>query len=74
MQRHRNGIGIVLQNARGAIALMHITIENQNTLHLAAAQQVAADNGQIIEHAKAGGEIVMGMVGATGQMAGQAVL
>ena len=42
-------------------------------LRLAGRQQVAGDHRQVVEDAEAGREVVVGVVGAAGQVAGQAV-
>lgn len=66
--------GGVVQDARGAVTLVHIAIEDQYPVYPASLQQVAADHGQVVEDAEAGGVVVMGMVGATGEVAGDAML
>lgn len=74
MQRHGDRFRGVVQDARSAVALVHVAIEDQHAVDPAAFQQVTADYRQVIENAKACRVIVMGMVGAARQMAGQAVL
>ncbi len=41
----------VVQNPCGAVALMHVAIEDQHPVHPAALQQVVADDCQVIEDA-----------------------
>lgn len=73
VQRHGDGIRRVVEDARGAVALVHVAIEDQHAVDPAAGQQVMADHRQVIEDAKARGVIVMGVVGAARQVARQAV-
>lgn len=74
MQRHGDGLGCVVQNACRAVALVHIAVEDQHPVYPASLQQVAADHGQVVENAEAGGVVVMGVVGAASEVAGNAVL
>lgn len=62
-----------MEDACGAVALMHVTVEDQYAVDPPAGQQVMADHREVIEDAKAGRVIVMRMMGATRQVAGQAV-
>ena len=48
----------------GAITLMDIAIENQQSLHRPTGQELLRRKGQVIEDAETGTEIVMGMMGA----------
>ena len=52
MQRHGYGFGGVMQDARGAVTLVHIAIEDQYPVYPASLQQVAADHGQVVEDAE----------------------
>ena len=52
---------------------MHVAVENQHATDTPAFQQVTADDRQIIEDAKARRVVVVGVMGATGQVAGQPV-
>ena len=52
---------------------MHVAIEDQHTIDPAAGQQVMADHRQVIKNTKARRIVVVGVMGATGQMAGQAM-
>ncbi|MCY1432045.1 hypothetical protein D9M71_480280 [compost metagenome] len=74
MQRHGDGLWRVVQDACGTVALVHIAVEDQHPVHPASLQQVAADHRQVVENAEAGRVVVMGVVGASGEMAGDAVL
>ena len=51
VQRHGDSVWRVVEDARGAIALVHIAIEDQHAIHSAAGQQVMADHRQVIEDA-----------------------
>jgi len=73
MQRHRDRIRNLLENPRGAVALVDVAIEDQHAPDSAAFQQRQRDDGEVVEDAEAGRMIVMGMVRAAGQVAGQAV-
>ncbi|MNH26982.1 hypothetical protein D3C79_870720 [compost metagenome] len=63
-----------MENPRGAIALVHVAVEDQHLVHPPGFQQVAADDRQVVEDAKAGGMIVVGVVSAAGQVTGDAML
>ena len=66
--------GFIGQHGRGAIALMHIAIKHQYFFHHTPVQQLAHRKRLIIEDAETGTEIVMGVMGATGQMTGDTML
>ena len=53
VQGHGNRLRGVMQDARGAVALMHVAIEDQHAIDPAALQQVLADDRQVIEDAVA---------------------
>ena len=59
---------------RGAVALMHVAIEDQYAADPTAFQQIVADHGQVVKNAEAGGMVIVRMVRAARQMAGHAVL
>jgi hypothetical protein len=73
VQRHGDRLRRVVQDACGAVALVHVAVEDQHPVDPAAFQQVMADHRQVVEDAEAGRVVVVG-VGAAGQVAGQAVL
>ncbi|MNH98253.1 hypothetical protein D3C73_509720 [compost metagenome] len=56
------------------VALMHVAIEDQHAVHPTTFQQVMADHRQVIEDAEPGRVIVVRMVGAAREVAGQAML
>lgn len=74
MQGHGDCVRGVVQDARGAVALVHVAVEDQHPVDPPAGQQVTADHRQVIENAETCRVIVVGVVGAAGQVAGQAVL
>lgn len=51
VQGHGNGIRRVVEDARGAITLMHVAVEDQHPVDPSAGQQVVADHRQVIEDA-----------------------
>ena len=53
---------------------MHIHIEDKHTFNALLLQQHIGGDRQIVEDAEAGGVIVMGMMGTTGQVTGNAML
>ncbi len=71
VQRNSDGVCRVVQDTRGAVALMHVAVEDQYAVDPAAGQQVMADHRQVIKDAKARRVIVVGVMGATRQVAGQ---
>lgn len=52
VQRHGDGLGRVVQDARGAVTLVHIAVEDQHPVYPACFQQVAADDRQVVENAE----------------------
>lgn len=52
VQRDGDGVWCVVQDARGAVTLMHIAVEDQHPVYPASLQQVAADHGEVVEDAK----------------------
>ena len=74
VQRHGDRFGGVVQDARGAVALVHVAVEDQDAVHAAGFQQVAADHRQVVEDAEPRRVVIVGMMGAAGQVAGDAVL
>ena len=73
VQGHGDRLRLVFQQARGAVALMHVAVEDQHPLHASCREQVAGDHRQVVEDAEARGEVVVRVVRATGQVAGQAM-
>ena len=51
VQRHGDGLGRVVQDARGAVTLVHVAVEDQHPVYPACFQQVAADDRQVVENA-----------------------
>jgi len=74
VQRDGHRVGHVRQDACGAVALMHIAIEDQHAADAPALEQRQGDHRQVVEDAEARGMVAMGVMGAAGQVAGQAVL
>ncbi len=63
-----------MEYSGGAVALVHITVENQHPRDSAAGQEIAADHRQVVEDAEPGRVVVVGVMGAAGQVAGQPML
>ena len=64
---------LIGKHGGGAITLMDIAIENQQSLHCPTGQELLRRKSQVIEDAETGTEIVMGMMGAPRQMTGQSL-
>ena len=74
VQGNGNGIRRMFKNSCSTVALMHIAVKNQHAVYPAAFQHIAADDRQIVEDAKTRRVIVVRVMSAARQMAGQAVL
>ena len=66
-------VGLILEDGRVAVALMHIEIEHGNALRCTLLDQSQRSNGQVVENAEAGTEIAVRMVCAAGELAGNAL-
>jgi hypothetical protein len=64
---------LIGKHGGGAITLMDIAIENQQSLYRPTGQELLRRKGQVIEDAETGTEIVMGMMGTPRQMTGQSL-
>ena len=74
MNRAGEQLRIAGEDGGGAVALMHVAIKNQHPLYQPAGAQRPGGDRQIIKNAEAGAEVIVGVVGAAGQVAGNAVL
>lgn len=63
----------MFENPSGAIALVHVAIKDQHPADPTGRQQVMTDDRQVVEDAETGRVVVMGMMGAPGQVTGQAM-
>ena len=72
---HREGghAGLLGEASGCAVSLMHIQIHHQHALGFAVVQQHLRCGGDVIENAEAAAEIGVGVMGASGQMAGDAM-
>lgn len=52
VQRHGDGVWGVFENPRGAVALVHVAVEDQHPVDPAGLQQVMADHRQVVEDAE----------------------
>ena len=73
VQRYGDRLRGVGEQARGAVALVHVAVEDQYPADLAACQQVVGDHRQVVEDAVTGGLGVIGVMGAARQVTGQAM-
>lgn len=74
VQRDSHGIRGMFENPRGAVALVHVAVEDQHPADPSGFQQVMADHRQVVEDAEARRVVVVGVMGATCQVTGQAML
>ena len=70
---HIKDTGIVLEQVLGAIAVVHIPVEDQYFLQAVVPLQVSGRDRNIVEKAKAQSRIVLGMV-TRGSNQGKAVI
>ena len=77
----RGGVGREGEHARiaredrcGAVALVHVEVHHQQLAHQSFGEQHPGGDGHVVEDAEAAAVVGEGVVGAAGQVAGQAVL
>ena len=74
VQRQRQHVGAACEDARGAVALVHVAVDDEHPRDAAFVEQRLGGDGHVVEDAEAGAALGTGVVRAAGHVAGEPVL